>query len=507
MRKVRALIMKKTHAMLVSCCILALIRPSPALDASPSTPQDLGARIKRVKDGLIRDPGFVIKGQAPNTVTIWERMKQYRVPGVSVAVINDYEVEWEEGYGVKEAGGSEAVTPDTLFQAASISKPVAATAALYYVEKGILGLDEDVNSRLRSWKVPANQWTRKGRVTLRGLLSHTAGLTVSVFPGYAEGKELPSLVAILNGKKPANTPPIRVDIEIGSRFRYSGGGYSVMQQLLTDVLGRPFPQILQGVVLLKLDMSRSTFEQPLSPAWVSAAASGHRPDGTVVPGKWHTYPEMAAAGLWTTAYDLALFAREIMLAKEGKSDRILSNVMVEMMLTPVKEGYGLGFSLKGSDLDFQFSHGGSNEGFICHLIAYPKRGQGAVIMTNSDLGGDLIPEILRSLSVEYDWPDFRPIEKEVHALSNQQLEAFAGTYRFTPAERISISPGNGCLFIEPVFTPPDGKGRAVFFAESETSFFSTETEVRITFAKDAQGQVTGLTLRQGKTERKASKIK
>jgi CubicO group peptidase (beta-lactamase class C family) len=492
--------MKKAQILLFGLCILSLLASAADRDASSPVAQDLGARIKRVQNGLIKDPGFVVKGQPPDTATIWERMKQYRIPGVSIAVINGYEIEWEEGYGVKESGGTEPVTPDTLFQAASISKPVAAVAALYYVEKGILSLDEDVNSRLHSWKVPENQWTRKEKVTLRGLLSHTAGVTVSGFPGYVEGQELPSLLQVLNGKKPANTPPIRVDIEVGSQFRYSGGGYTILQQLLVDVLGRPFPQIVQGVVLLKLDMSQSTFAQPLPQAWAGAAASGHRPDGSVLSGKWHTYPEMAAAGLWTTPYDLARFAREIMLAKEGKSDRVLSHVMVEMMLTPVKEGYGLGFILKGSGPDFQFSHSGGNEGFRCHLIAYPERGQGAVIMTNSDLGGDLMPEILRSLSVEYGWPDYQPID-------SQQLEAFAGTYRFTPAERISVGPGNGCLFIEPVFIPPDGKGRAVFFAESETSFFSAETEVRITFTKDAQGQVTGLTLRQGKTQRQAVKIK
>ncbi len=499
--------MKKAPAFLVSLCILGLINPSAARDSASSHSQDLGARIKRVQSGLIRDPGYVIKGQPPDTATIWERMKQYRVPGVSIAVINDYEVEWEEGYGVKESGGTEPVTPDTLFQAASISKPVAAVAALYYVEKGTLSLDEDVNIRLRAWKVPENQWTRKQKVTLRGLLSHTAGTTVSGFPGYEEGKELPSLLRILDGRKPANTPAIRADIEVGSRFRYSGGGYTVLQQLLVDVLGRPFSQILQRVVFLKLGMSRSTYEQPLPPAWASAAASGHRPNGSVVPGRWHTYPEMAAAGLWTTPYDLAQFVREIMLAQEGKSDRILSHVMVEMMLTPVKEGYGLGFFLKGNGQDFQFSHSGGNEGFRCYLMAYPERGQGAVIMTNSDLGSNLMPEILRSLSVEYRWPDFKPTEKEVHGLDNQQLEAFAGTYRFTPAERIKVTPGNGCLFADPVFVAPDGKGQCVFFAESESAFFSTETEVRLNFTKDAQGQVTGLTMRQGKVERKALKVK
>jgi CubicO group peptidase (beta-lactamase class C family) len=499
--------MKKAQIVLVWLCLLSLLVSAADREAAAPASQALGARIKRVKNGLIKDPGFVIKGQAPNTATIWDRMKQYRVPGVSIAVINDNKIEWEEGYGVKESGGTEPVTPDTLFQAASISKPVSAVAALYYVEKGILSLDEDVNTRLHSWKVPENRWTRKQKVTLRGLLSHTAGLTVSGFPGYEEGKELPSLLQILNGRKPANTPPIRVDIEVGSQYRYSGGGYTVLQQLLVDVMGRPFPQILQGVVLLKMDMTRSTYEQPLPPAWASAAASGHRPNGSVVPGKWHTYPEMAAAGLWTTPYDLALFACEIMQAKEGKSDRVLSHVMVEMMLTPVKEGYGLGFALKGNGPDFQFSHSGGNEGFRCYLVAYPERGQGAVIMTNSDLGGNLMPEILGSLSVEYDWPDFKPTEKEVYGLDNQQLEALAGTYRLTPAERIKVTPGNGCLFADPVFIAPDGKGQCVFFAESETSFFSTDTEVRLTFTEDAQGQVTGLILRQGRIERKAVKVR
>jgi CubicO group peptidase (beta-lactamase class C family) len=433
-------------------------------------------------------------------------MKVYRVPGLSLAVINDYEVEWEEGYGVLEAGGTAPVTPDTLFQAASISKPVAAAAALYYVERGILGLDEDVNLRLRSWKVPASTRTRKGKVTLRGLLSHTAGLTVHGFPGYQAGKPLPSLEQILDGVKPANTRPVRVDIEIGSRFRYAGGGYAVLQQLLIDVLGRPFPHIVRDVVLIKLDMSQSTYEQPLPPALSSTAASGHRPDGSALPGKWHIYPEMAAAGLWTTPTDLALFAREIMLAKQGRSDRILSQVMVELMLTPVKEGVGLGLFVKGKGQDFQFSHSGGNEGFRCVMLAYPGLGKGAVVMTNSDLGGDLIPELLRSLSAEYGWPDYRPVEKEAVAVAASELEALAGTYQFTPADRIKITVGNGRFFAEPVFVPPDGKGRCVFFPESPLSFFSTETDVTLTFNKDAKGTVTGLTWRRGKNQRQARKV-
>jgi CubicO group peptidase (beta-lactamase class C family) len=505
-RRVMALNMKKARVILLCVCLVSSVISTDSGARLAPRPQELGARIQRIEKGLIPNPGIVVKGQAPSTASILERMKQYRVPGVSIAVINSYEVEWEEGYGVVESGETVPVTPDTLFQAASISKPVAAAAALYYVERGILGLDEDVNSRLRSWKIPENAWTRKEKVTLRELLSHTAGLTVSGFPGYAEGKELPSLKQILDGVKPANTPPIKVDIEIGSRFRYAGGGYTVLQQLLIDVLGRPFPYIVRDAVLIKLDMSQSTYEQPLPKALSGLAATGHRPDGSVLPGKWHTYPEMAAAGLWTTPTDLALFAREIMLAEEGKSDRILSQVMVELMLTPVKESVGLGLFVRGTGQDFQFSHSGGNEGFRCHMMAYPERGQGAVIMTNSDLGGDLMSEILRSLSAEYGWPDFKPVEKEAVAVAASELEALAGIYQFTPVDRIKITVGNGCLFADPVFVPPDGKASCVFFPDSVLSFFSTETDVTLTFTKDAADKVVRLTWRRGENKRQARKI-
>jgi CubicO group peptidase (beta-lactamase class C family) len=499
--------MKKARIIFLFVCLVSLAISAEVGAKLSSRSQELEARIQRIENGLIANPGIVLKGQPPNTGALLERMKQYRVPGVSIAVINNYEIEWEEGYGAREAGGSSPVTPETLFQAASISKPVAAAAALYYVERGILGLDEDVNSRLRSWKIPENEWTRKGKVTLRELLSHTAGLTVHGFPGYAEGKALPSLRQILDGVKPANTPPIKVDIEIGSRFRYAGGGYTVLQQLLIDVLGRPFPHIVRDAVLIKLDMSQSTYEQPLPKVLSGLAASGHRPDGSVLPGQWHVYPEMAAAGLWTTPTDLALFAREIMLAKEGKSDRILSQVMVELMLTPVKEGAGLGLFVKGDGQDLSFSHSGGNEGFRCYMMAYPKRGQGAVVMTNGDLGGDLMSEILRSLSTEYGWPDFKPTEKAAVAVAAAELEALAGTYQFTPVDRVKITVGNGCLFANPVFVPPDGKAQCVFFPESALSFFSTETDVTLVFTNDATGKVAVLTWRRGENKRRALRLR
>src|SRR6266851_5244466 len=228
------------------------------------------------------------------------RMAALHVPGASVAIIDGYRIVWAHGYGVMEFGSSNQVTPDTRFQAASISKPVAALAALKLVEEGKLSLDEDVNRKLKSWKVPENEFTREEKVTLRRLLSHSAGLTVHGFPGYDVDEKLPAVPQILDGMKPANTAAVRVDITPGTKSRYSGGGITVMQLLMTDVTGRTFPELMQALVLARIGMQHSTYQQPLPDESAESAATGHRENGDKIHGRWHIYPEMAAAGLWTT---------------------------------------------------------------------------------------------------------------------------------------------------------------------------------------------------------------
>ena len=215
-----------------------------------------------------------------------------------------------------------------LFQAGSISKPVAATAAMKLVEEGKLALDQNINTFLTTWKVPENEFTKDKKVTLREIMSHSAGVTVHGFPGYAAGDPVPTLVQILDGVKPANTPPIRVDVVPGSIWRYSGGGYTIMQLAMTDVTHEPFPEIMRNTVLIKAGMRDSTYENPLPSRLSGVAATGYRSDGTPVPGRYHTYPEMAAAGLWTTASDLARFGIEIQKSREGRSNRILKQATV-----------------------------------------------------------------------------------------------------------------------------------------------------------------------------------
>ncbi|MFA9454179.1 MAG: serine hydrolase domain-containing protein, partial [Candidatus Aminicenantaceae bacterium] len=323
---------------------------------------DLEARIQRIEATLLPGPGIVIQGQPWPKAALADRMEAYRVPGISIAVFRDFQVEWAKGYGVLSKEGGEPVTPTTLFQAASISKPVAATAALSLVQEGRLDLDEDINQKLKSWAVPDNDFTAEKKVTLRRILSHTAGLTVHGFPGYARDRDIPALVQILDGEKPANTAPIRVDITPGSLWRYSGGGYTVMQQLLIDVLNKPFSEILRERVLLPAGMVDSTYEQPLPESRYAQASRAHLRNGKLVKGEWHTYPEMAAAGLWTTPTDLSRFALSLIQAYHGRSQVPLSQDTVREMLTEVDDGYGLGFGVTGEGEVLRFSHGGSNSG-------------------------------------------------------------------------------------------------------------------------------------------------
>jgi CubicO group peptidase (beta-lactamase class C family) len=467
---------------------------------------DLEARVQRIENGLIPEPGIVLQGKMPQKAGLLDRMSAYEIPGVSIAVINDHRIEWARGYGFKEAGGNDPVTVRTLFQAASISKPVAALALLHYVEKGLLDLDDDVNGQLESWKVPDNEFTQSKKVTLRDMMSHNAGLTVHGFRGYAWGEDVPSLRQMLDGEKPANSKAIRVDKEPGTGFRYSGGGYTVMQQLLIDLRGKPFPEIMRETVLDKLKMADSTYEQPLPESLATRAATAHRMNGKAIKGRWHTYPEMAAAGLWTTPTDLCRFAIEVIESMKGRSQRVINQNMARQMLTEQAEGIGLGLFLWDEGEDFRIMHGGSNEGFKCVLIAYPEKGQGAAIMTNSDYGGNLMSELLRSLSTEYGWKHYRPVEKDVADINPDTYEEYAGIYQVTPSRKIKITKDGNRLFAEPIYVIPSGESRCEIFPESETVFFLTEASQKIMFTRDEKGKVIGLILEDRGRKMKASRL-
>ena len=376
---------------------------------------ETNAKIDQIENGLMefRD-GKLVKVN----MRLPARMQQYRVPGFSVAVINDYKIAWTKSYGVLEQGMPTRVTADTLFASGSISKPVSAAAALALVETRHLTLDEDVNLKLRSWKVPENEFTKNEKVTLRRLLSHSAGLNEGGGPSFAVGEErfaaLQTLdaVSIANSAAPErHSEPVRVEAVPGTRFLYSPGGYAIVTVLMEEVEKKQFDAILRDTIFHRLQMQSSTFEQPLSGHLLKRATTEHK-GGQPLEGKRRYFPGLAAGGLWTTPADLAKFAIEIMSCWSGSSHKILSQASVREMLTcqvgrydPKTGGQGLGFWVQSQGKGFVFGHKGGTYGSSCQLVGFPATGQGAVIMANDRPGGEkLVQETLFATGTAYGWP-------------------------------------------------------------------------------------------------------
>lgn len=381
----------RTFSTLVIALVLAL---APATAQSP--PDAFIAAIEGVQTG--RD------GDLPG-LTLAALMQKLSVPGMSIAVIRDFDIHWARGYGMADAETGAKVQPDTLFQAASISKPVAAMAVLKAVQDGRFTLDQDVNTILTSWKVPAGQHTARQPVTLRALLSHTSGTDDGFgFPGYHPQAPVPTLVQILNGEKPSNVGPVLIGRPPLTAFKYSGGGITLVQLLMTDALQRPFPDLMRDTVLAPIGMRHSAYEQPLSAERDKHAARAHDRSGAARDAKWHVYPELAAAGLWTTSPDLARFGIELQKSLQGRSNRVLSRAMVQEMASPVGVGpFAIGMQINKMGEGWYLNHGGSNWGFQCLLFVHKIKGYGFAAMTNADSGGRLIAELRQRVAAAYKW--------------------------------------------------------------------------------------------------------
>ncbi len=419
--------MKLSVYLLSSLCVICGCN-NPSI-----SPGALESKIKSVESNLIA-PVFI---EGDSTWTIEERMAHYGVPGVSIAVIKDFKIEWLKAYGVMDRDTKEPVTTTTLFQAGSISKPVSAYAALKLVEQNKISLDSNINDYLKSWKLPDNDFTKNKKVTLKHLLSHSAGTTVHGFLGYSPDLPVPSLAQVLDGTPPANSAPVRVDKIPGESFRYSGGGTSIVQLAMTDVEGKSFPNIMRDLILTPLRMTNSTYNQPLDDTMLSGAATGYLPDGAMTKGKRHTYPEMAAAGLWTTAEDLAKFAIDILDTYRGKSKVALSQSMVQTMLTPYNSEFaGLGVFIEKKKAATYFGHNGWDEGFCALMKAHRDNGYGVVIMINSN-HPDFMEELMRSVALSYSWDDMVPIHKP-KAMNPQFFQQISGRYRNGQEQRLAI---------------------------------------------------------------------
>lgn len=478
--------------------VLSMVAVSFAgFEAYASTAHEIEARIKRIETGLL--PPVLVTGDAAPLPTLADRMQATHTPGVSIAVLNDGKIEWARGFGVTAIGGS-PVTPETLFQAASISKPVSALSVMQLVDRGKLDLDTDVNKYLKSWQLPANEFTQQQKVTLRGLLTHTAGTTVHGFPGYAAGERLPDIRQMLDGVLPANNPAIRVDKVPGQSFRYSGGGYQVMQLLMEDVTGRDFVGYMRKHVLDPLGMKQSTFQQPLPEKLLARVATPYLADGTPVAGGPHVYPEIAAAGLWTTPSDLARFAIGLQRAWAGNRKAILSSTAVRTMMTPGPEKQGLGPQVGGTAPHEYFMHGGANAGYRCLMVSYVD-GDGLVIMTNSDGGGELTGPILRAVAREYGWPDFAPPERMLSKVDPATFDKHVGTYRLNPQLVITVWREG-----DRTYSRVPGSPINELFPSSEREYFQKVAATRFEFIPEATANAAALILHEPNGPRPATRL-
>lgn len=332
-------------------------------------------------------------------------MDHFNVPGLSIAVIRDFEIHWARAYGIADVQTGAKVDTATLFQAASISKPVNAMAVLKAVQDGMFSLDDDINTILRSWQLPASPFTKDRKVTPRMLASHVAGLGDGFgYPGYKPYEPLPAVLQILAGEPPSNVKAVFFARAPMTAFQYSGGGVTILQQALVDATGKPYEEILQHDVLGPIGMTRSTFAQPLPADRDRNAARGHGNHGEAMGAKWHVYPEQAAAGLWTTPIDLAKFAIDVQKSLRGETNRVLSPALAREMVCPVGIGdFATGFAVTKEGQGWYFRHGGSNWGFRCGLVAHRVKGYGFVIMTNADGGGRLMAELKSRIERAYGY--------------------------------------------------------------------------------------------------------
>jgi CubicO group peptidase (beta-lactamase class C family) len=457
---------------------------------------DLEERIRRVMSDLREET--TIPGQYCSPCPVHQRMAQTCTPAVSVGVIDNFEVAWARGFGLL-AAGSEAAAANTPFQCGSISKPVFALAVMKLVENGTIDLDADVNDCLTSWRLPTNDgW--QPHLSLRHLLSHTAGTTVHGFPGYPASGPWPTVPQILRGVPPANNQPIVVDVLPGTQFRYSGGGTTIAQQVVVDVTRKPFPELMRQLILEPVGMMDSGFEQPAPSAFTKRVAKSHPWNGTEIPGGYHVYPEMAAAGLWTTAADLALLGVEVMRALRGNSSKLgLAPETVSSMLHPQlsnqeigQEFVGLGWFCAGKEETFRFWHDGWNHGYVATMLMLPAIGKGVVVMVNSNQGWMLRGEITAAVGREYGWPAL----KEVPKISdiNPKL-TYAGDYESANG-RMRVTQESDRLLVEFAF-----QQALPLYHSAAGEFFSRAINLRLQFAGADPTRPSELTVIHGhKTE-------
>ena len=440
---------------------------------------------------------------SPDTTKLWnlqDRMHYFGVQGVSIAVIHNYQLQWARGYGWADEKEKKSVDNTTLFQAASISKSLNAVALLRLVQEGKVDIDNDIRMYLKTWSLPSDSFGSNAPVTLKGLLSHTAGISTRAFAGYRRGDSLPTLIQMLEGRSPANSEKIHSVRAAAKLADYSGGGILISRQVVEDVTGMPYDKYLYKKVLRPLGMTRSFFTQPPFASRERELATGYSYEGTEVPGKYHIYPEMAPDGLWTNPTELSKFIINTQRSYSGKTGLLLSPAITRLQLTPCMSNFGLGVFIDQKGKSRYFEHSGANEGFVCEYFGSMEGGDGMVIMINSDNGRKLLEEIEASIAQVYGWEGFyKPAIKKLVTVPKGILENYAGVYDMNGLPLSVVWRGDGLAL-----RVPRGLYYPLLFTD-EADFFVYEVNLSGSFQKNKDGKFETLILHTAGGEQKAIK--
>ena len=399
--------------------------------------------ITQVENGLL--PNVLIEGEP--ALNLNDRMKYYKVPGISITVIKDYQIAWTKHYGVKDAELQNPVTDQTLFNVGSLSKGVGALAVLSLVQDGKVDLNGDINRQLTSWQIPENEFTRQETVTPLLLMNHSGGAMFSPAIGYL-ADNFPTNLQVLNGESPSQTKAVVIDKIPGTGFQYSNAGYSVLQQLTVDVSGKTYPGFAEEKIFRPLGMFHSTFQQ-LPDSLKNVASAGHESTGAPLAVKRYFYPHLAAGGLCTTTNDYARYIIELQKSYLGKSNKIISRELAQEMLSPhVSKQYGLGVFMREmyGEINY-FGHMGDARGFFAGFTAHLRDGYGAVVFTNSRNGANLIREITNGIARVYGWERFLPEEYHVVAIEDKTADKYCGRYAIGSDDFFEVKRGADQLYI------------------------------------------------------------
>ncbi len=469
--------------MKTSLLLIIILLFSPVVFSQTNYSPETLEKIKEVENNITGR--IILNDEQPSTII--ERMAEYNLKGMSIAVINDYKIVWAKGYGWADEEKKIPVTTETLFEPGSISKSLHALGILKLAQEKKIDLNTDINTYLTSWKFPYDSLSKGKIITLAQILSHTAGLSVHGFPGHDIHERIPTVINVLDGKKPAVTPPVRSMFEPGLKFEYSGGGTTISQLLLMDVTKQDYATWMYENVLKPIGMQNSSFAQPPAKDKQPLCASGYNADGSPVSNKFHVYPEQAAAGLWMTPSDLANYVIDMQLAYQGKPSKVLNSEMVKLHLTTYKDGpTSLGSFIEDHNGAKYFEHGAANDGFFGDFYGSLEGGYGVVVFLNKE-DQKILPEVINSVAKAYNWKNFsyEPIRKKSISIDSKTFKKYEGIYLYSDSTWEAITEKDGeyyyylsKTYLKMYFSTPD---------QFLTEFFSRVKE----FSKDDKGNILG----------------